>query len=272
MYTDLAVVVLAGLLGPLLASGRRLRVPVLVTNLTGGILLGRTALHLIDPASQPFPVFASLGFAMLMLESGTEIDLASKLLRDSAVRAGLAFLVALLAPRLARPPRAALRPRHRPGAVRRAAPPRPRTHGAGNRLLRPDLLRPSGGQSRFEGVGALPVRHRPGRWDGAGRHGRPPGGRVRGGQRGAASCWPPGLSAAGSPRRRRRARAGHGGAQPAGRDRARRGWIAHLDPGDDRRPAARPRRHQRAGAANVVRSGHARQGRERDLEERTRRP
>jgi Kef-type K+ transport system membrane component KefB len=96
MYTDLALVVLAGLLGPLLASGRRLRVPVLVGELIGGILLGRTALHVIDPASQPFPVFASLGFAMLMLESGTEIDLGSKLLRDSAVRAGLAFLVTLL--------------------------------------------------------------------------------------------------------------------------------------------------------------------------------
>jgi len=96
MYTNLAVVVLAGLLGPLLASGRRLRVPVLVGELIGGILLGRTALHLIDPASQPFPVFASLGFAMLMLESGTEIDLGSKLLRDTAVRAGLAFLVTLL--------------------------------------------------------------------------------------------------------------------------------------------------------------------------------
>src|SRR6266849_5189055 len=96
MYTDLAVVVLAGLLGPLLASDRRLRVPVLVGELIGGILLGRTGLHLIDPASQPFPVFASLGFAMLMLESGTEIDLGSKLLRDSAVRAGLAFLVTLL--------------------------------------------------------------------------------------------------------------------------------------------------------------------------------
>src|SRR6202011_1013610 len=96
MYTDLAVVVLAGLLGPLLASGRRLRVPVLVGELIGGILLGRTALHLIDPASQPFPVIASLGVAMLMLESGTEIDLGSKLLRDSAVRAGLAFLCTLL--------------------------------------------------------------------------------------------------------------------------------------------------------------------------------
>jgi Kef-type K+ transport system membrane component KefB len=96
MYGDLAIVVLAGLLGPLLASGRRLRVPMLVAELIGGILLGRTTLHLIDPASQPFPVFASIGFAMLMLESGTEIDLGSKRLRDSAVRAGLAFLVTLV--------------------------------------------------------------------------------------------------------------------------------------------------------------------------------
>lgn len=97
MFTSLALLVAAGLLGPLLAAGRRLRVPVLVGELVAGILLGRTALHLIDPASQPFPVFASLGFAMLMLESGTEIDLGSKLLRDSAVRAGLAFLVTLVA-------------------------------------------------------------------------------------------------------------------------------------------------------------------------------
>jgi len=96
MYTSLALVVLAGLLGTLLAAGRRPRVPVLVGELVGGILLGRTGLHWIDPASQPFPVFASLGFAMLMLESGTEIDIGSRLLRDVAVRAGLAFLATLL--------------------------------------------------------------------------------------------------------------------------------------------------------------------------------
>ena len=97
MYTSLVLVVLAGLLGPLLASGRRLRVPVLVGELIGGIILGRTGLNLIDPSAQPFPIFASLGFAMLMLEAGTEVDIASKLLREGAVRAGLAFLLTLLA-------------------------------------------------------------------------------------------------------------------------------------------------------------------------------
>jgi Kef-type K+ transport system membrane component KefB len=96
MFTSLALVVLAGLLGPLLASSRRLRVPVLVGELIGGIILGRTGLNLIDHTAQPFPVFASLGFAMLMLESGTEIDLESAMLRQAAVRAGLAFLATLL--------------------------------------------------------------------------------------------------------------------------------------------------------------------------------
>jgi Kef-type K+ transport system membrane component KefB len=97
MYTSLALLVLAGLLGPLLASGRRLRVPVLVGELIGGIVLGRTGLNLIDPGAQPFPIFASLGFAMLMLEAGTEVDIASKPLREGAFRAGLAFLLTLAA-------------------------------------------------------------------------------------------------------------------------------------------------------------------------------
>jgi len=97
MYSSLALLVAAGLLGPLLAFSRRLRVPVLVGELVGGIILGRTWLNLIDPTMQPFPVFASLGFAMLMLEAGTEVDIGSTLLRDEAVRAGLAFLLTLIA-------------------------------------------------------------------------------------------------------------------------------------------------------------------------------
>ena len=94
MFTSLGLLVLAGLLGPLLGAGKRLRVPVLVGELIGGIILGRTGLHLIDAGAQPFPVFASLGFAMLMLESGIEIDIG--MLRGTAVRAGLTFLATLL--------------------------------------------------------------------------------------------------------------------------------------------------------------------------------
>jgi Kef-type K+ transport system membrane component KefB len=96
VFTSLVLLVLAGLLGPLLAAGRRFRVPVLVGELVGGVVLGRTWLHLLDPGAQPFPVFASLGFAMLMFESGAAIDLGSKMVRDTAVRAGLAFLTTMV--------------------------------------------------------------------------------------------------------------------------------------------------------------------------------
>jgi Kef-type K+ transport system membrane component KefB len=89
--------VLAGLLGPLLAAGRRPRIPILVGELIGGAILGRTGLQLIDPHAQPFPAFSSLGFAMLMLEAGTEVDVASPQLRDGSGRGGAAFALTLAA-------------------------------------------------------------------------------------------------------------------------------------------------------------------------------
>ena len=96
MFTSLTLVVIAGLLGPLLAAGRRSLVPVLVGELIAGAIIGRSGLHLIHPSEQPFPVFLSLGFAMLMLEAGTEVDLASKDLRNRSLRGGLALLAALV--------------------------------------------------------------------------------------------------------------------------------------------------------------------------------
>lgn len=95
MFASLALVVLAGLAGPLLAAGRRQLAPVLVGELVAGAVIGRTGLHWIDPAAQPFPAFSALGFAMLMLGAGTEVDVGSPELRRGAVRGGLALLVAL---------------------------------------------------------------------------------------------------------------------------------------------------------------------------------
>ena len=95
MFTSLTLLVLAGLLGPLLAAGRRPLAPVLVGELIAGAILGKTWLHVIAPASQPFPAFSALGFAMLMLSAGNEVDLGSKELRGGAARAGLALLITL---------------------------------------------------------------------------------------------------------------------------------------------------------------------------------
>lgn len=97
MFTSLALLVLAGLLGPLLAAGRRPMAPVLVGELVAGALLGRTGLDWIAPGTQPFPAFSSLGFAMLMLSAGTEVDIGSPELRQGALRGALALAVALAA-------------------------------------------------------------------------------------------------------------------------------------------------------------------------------
>ena len=94
MFASLTLLVLAGLLGPLLAAGRQPLAPVLVGELIAGAILGRTGLHLLDPAAQPFPAFSALGFAMLMLEAGNAVDLGSPELRGGAVRGGLALLIA----------------------------------------------------------------------------------------------------------------------------------------------------------------------------------
>jgi len=95
MFTSLTLVVLAGLLGPLLAAGRRPLTPVLVGELIAGAIIGRTWLHLIVSTTQPLPEFSAVGFAMLMLEAGNEVDLRSTELRVGAVRGNLALLIAL---------------------------------------------------------------------------------------------------------------------------------------------------------------------------------
>jgi Kef-type K+ transport system membrane component KefB len=95
MFTSLTLLVLAGLLGPLLAAGRRPLAPVLVGELIAGAILGKTGLHLIVSTLQPFPAFSAIGFAMLMLQAGNEVDLGSKELRAGAVRGALALLIAL---------------------------------------------------------------------------------------------------------------------------------------------------------------------------------
>jgi len=97
MFAQLALVVGAGLLGPLLAAGRRPLAPVLVGELIAGAVIGRTGFGIVDPATQPLPAFSTLGFAMLMLGAGTEVDLGSPRLHQGIVQGGVAVLVALAA-------------------------------------------------------------------------------------------------------------------------------------------------------------------------------
>ncbi len=83
MFESLFVIVLAGLIGPLVAAGPRPLVPAVVGELAAGVVLGRTGAGVIDPTTATNGFLYSLGFAMLMLVAGSHVQL------GSAVGAGL---------------------------------------------------------------------------------------------------------------------------------------------------------------------------------------
>jgi len=84
MFDSLLVIILAGLVGPLLAAGPRPLVPAVIGELIAGICLGRSGFGLIDATTPANGLLYGLGFAMLMLVAGSHIDL-----RASGLRAGI---------------------------------------------------------------------------------------------------------------------------------------------------------------------------------------
>jgi len=97
MFRQLALLVGAGLVGPVLASVRRLRVPVVIGQLAAGAVIGKTGFDLIDARASLFPVFYGFGFAMLMLTAGTHVDVRSPTIRRGAPRGALALIAVLVA-------------------------------------------------------------------------------------------------------------------------------------------------------------------------------
>ena len=94
----LAVVVLAGLGGPLLGILERRFVPLVVGEILAGILVGPAVLGVVNPHQPTIAFLAEVGFAMLMLTVGMHLPLRDQRLAR-ALRGGavLAALVALLA-------------------------------------------------------------------------------------------------------------------------------------------------------------------------------
>ena len=74
-FGTLAVIVLAGLGGPLLAFSRRLFVPVVIGEILAGVLIGPAVLGAMDPANSTIAFFGEVGFAMLMLTVGMHLPL-----------------------------------------------------------------------------------------------------------------------------------------------------------------------------------------------------
>src|SRR5947209_17075152 len=94
----LSLIVLAGLAGPLLASGRRAVVPVVIGEIIGGLVLGRGGFGVVHPANPTVSFLSDIGFAMLMLTVGMHVPLRDPrlagALRRGAVAAAVAALVA----------------------------------------------------------------------------------------------------------------------------------------------------------------------------------
>jgi Kef-type K+ transport system membrane component KefB len=92
-FAMLAVIVMAGLVGPLLAFPRDWHVPVVIGELIMGILLGRTVLGYLDASDPTFSFLAEVGFGLVMFVAGTHVPVRDGDLRRSlgrgAARAGL---------------------------------------------------------------------------------------------------------------------------------------------------------------------------------------
>ncbi|MGW4529181.1 cation:proton antiporter [Amycolatopsis sp. NPDC004378] len=82
--STLALVVAAGLAGPLLAAPRRTRLPVVVGELLAGVAIGRTGAGWVHADEPILSFLAAAGFALVMLEAGSHVPL-----RDAALRVAL---------------------------------------------------------------------------------------------------------------------------------------------------------------------------------------
>ena len=83
-FTVLAVIVLAGLVGPLLAFPRGWQVPVVIGELLMGIVLGRTGVGYLDASDNKFTFLAEIGFGLVMFVAGTHVPI-----RDASLRRSL---------------------------------------------------------------------------------------------------------------------------------------------------------------------------------------
>ncbi len=83
-FTVLAVIMAAGLAGPLLATPRNWHLPVVLGELLVGIALGATGIGYLKPHEAVFTVLANIGFGLVMFVAGSHVSL-----RDPSMRPAL---------------------------------------------------------------------------------------------------------------------------------------------------------------------------------------
>lgn len=93
----LALVIAVGLVGPLLATPDRLRIPVVVGEVAAGVLVGRTGLGWVDPSDPVLVFLAAAGFAVVMLVTGSAVPVRDRTLRPALGRGVLLAAVSAAA-------------------------------------------------------------------------------------------------------------------------------------------------------------------------------
>jgi Kef-type K+ transport system membrane component KefB len=91
-FGQLTLIALAGLAGPLLASGRRAIVPVVVGELLAGVALGKTGAGLIKAGDPTIAFLGNIGFAVLMMVAGMHVPLRNRALLGSLGRGAVAVV------------------------------------------------------------------------------------------------------------------------------------------------------------------------------------
>jgi Kef-type K+ transport system membrane component KefB len=83
-FATLALIVLVGILGPLLAAPDAWHLPVVFGELAAGVALGRTGTGTLHPGNPTFSFLAEAGFALVMFSVGSRLPV-----RDSELRSGV---------------------------------------------------------------------------------------------------------------------------------------------------------------------------------------
>lgn len=91
----LALIFAAALLGPALTVATRGALPAVVGELVAGVILGKTALGIVDPAKGDLSLLYDLGFLTLMFTVGMHVPLHDRRIRG-AVRSGVVAVVAVV--------------------------------------------------------------------------------------------------------------------------------------------------------------------------------
>ena len=86
-FHTLALLAVIGMAGPLLASLRRFRVPLIIGELFAGLVVGKTGFGIVDHTDVTLTLLANIGFALVMFVVGTHVPVRDKTLRSAIPRA-----------------------------------------------------------------------------------------------------------------------------------------------------------------------------------------